>query len=47
MKIDALVMPIDWMAKLKSRPSSAGSLNKSTRIGNPTVPPPIGVEPAA
>jgi hypothetical protein len=45
-KIVALTMPIDWIAKLKSRPSVAGSLNKSTRIGKPTVPPPIGVEPA-
>lgn len=43
----ALVMPIDWIAKLKSRPRLAGMSNNRTRIGNPTVPPPIGVEPAA
>jgi len=42
----ALVMPIDCTAKLKSRPKVAGSPNNNTRMGNPTVPPPMGVEPA-
>ena len=42
----ALVMPIAWIAKLKSRPSVAGMSIISTSTGNPTVPPPIGVEPA-
>ena len=42
----ALVMPTAWMAKLKSRPSVAGRSISSTSTGKPTVPPPIGVEPA-
>ncbi len=46
MKMLALTMPMDWTAKLKSRPRLAGWSKSSTRIGNPTVPPPIGVEPA-
>jgi hypothetical protein len=46
MKMLALVMPIDWTAKLKSRPIVASCPNSSTRTGNPTVPPPIGVDPA-
>ena len=37
---------LDWMAKLKSRPSVAGRSISKTSTGKPTVPPPIGVEPA-
>ena len=46
MKMLALVIPMDCTAKLKSRPNVAGSPNSRTRTGKPTVPPPMGVEPA-
>ncbi len=46
MKIEALVIPTAWMASENCRPSPADSPNSRTSTGNPTVPPPIGVEPA-
>ena len=46
MKMVALTMPTDWIAKLKSLPSVADSPNSNTSMGNPTVPPPMGVDPA-
>ena len=46
MKIAAETIPTDCTARLKSRPSAADSPSASTSTGNPTVPPPIGVDPA-
>ena len=42
----AETMPMDWIAKPKFRPMEAGSSNSRTSTGKPTVPPPMGVEPA-
>ena len=42
----AETIPTDWMASPKFLPSAPGISNNNTSMGKPTVPPPIGVDPA-